>query len=558
LAFALRDPLKTWVRGEEGYDEAALQEWLEEARGFRETLPEMVENYLARVRAAEALRAAGAGRLDPRLHVAEEDVAVKREEIREHLQALGVPPTKMYPGQLPLFPTVYRLEVRFRPGPGGETPEPIVWDSELPSDPSQQQRREYPIHPRAVVAVQYQLHAYNKRQRIEQEHAARVRQLGVLALAATALGILGAVLLQRRERERERQRARAQAQADQAERLLLQEEARHAETERKLLEQRLATQAAEGHALELKSRLYASIGIMAGSYAHNIKNLLVRPNDLLHRCLEADGLSSDQEHMLHEVRETLGTVTERLQEILRTVRRDPSRSEHAPLDLNQVARDLERTWRDLARDKWKLDLAVELAQEPLPIVGDASHLQQAVENLLFNARDATFEMRSRLREQARRSPDLDPAARRQGLIEAAAWRGRVVLRTRRAGEGAVLEVQDNGAGMTEEVRRRCTETHFSTKRDNALYEGQSTGMGLGLSFVVAILEHHGAALEIESEPSRGATFRIRFPAPAAAPADGPAERAAADGSAGNAAVADGVPGGAAAGPPGAEPHRGGR
>jgi len=65
---------------------------------------------------------------------------------------------------------------------------------------------------------------------------------------------------------------------------------------------------------------------MAGSYAHNIKNLLVRPNDLLRRCLEGDGLSSDQVHMLHEVRQTLGTVTERLQQILRTVRRDPSRS----------------------------------------------------------------------------------------------------------------------------------------------------------------------------------------------------------------------------------------
>ena len=63
-------------------------------------------------------------------------------------------------------------------------------------------------------------------------------------------------------------------------------------------------------------------------------------------------------------------------------------------------------------------------------------------------------------------------------------------------------MQDNGIGMTEEVRRRCTETHFSTKRDNAIYEGNSTGMGLGLSFVVAILEHHQATLEIESEPLR--------------------------------------------------------
>src|SRR5207249_10984564 len=79
--------------------------------------------------------------------------------------------------------------------------------------------------------------------------------------------------------------------------------------DRKLLEQSLETAkhegraaAAERAALELKSQLYASIGIMAGSYAHNIKNLLVRPNDLLARCLEADSLSHTQESMLQEVR----------------------------------------------------------------------------------------------------------------------------------------------------------------------------------------------------------------------------------------------------------------
>jgi signal transduction histidine kinase len=120
-------------------------------------------------------------------------------------------------------------------------------------------------------------------------------------------------------------------------------------------------------------------------------------------------------------------------------------------------------------------------------------------------------MRNHLRDQARRADDLDPQGRRRALIDAAAWKGAAVLRTRRQGDRAVLEVQDNGIGMTEEVRRRCTETHFSTKRDNAVYEGNSTGMGLGLSFVVVILEHHRARLEIESEPLRGALFRASFP-----------------------------------------------
>src|SRR5262249_41851044 len=198
--------------------------------------------------------------------------------------------------------------------------------------------------------------------------------------------------VQHRVRERKHQRQEAQQAIEQKERLLLREEVRRQEaelrqedTERKLLEQRLATEAVEREALELKSQLYASIGIMAGSYAHNIKNLLVRPNDLLRRCLESDGLNRDQERMLHEVKQTIGTVTERLQQILRTVRRDPSKSELTQVDLNEAARDIAQTWKDLAREKWKLDLELELdtASGPLLLRGDPSHLQQAAENLLF-------------------------------------------------------------------------------------------------------------------------------------------------------------------------------
>jgi signal transduction histidine kinase len=148
---------------------------------------------------------------------------------------------------------------------------------------------------------------------------------------------------------------------------------------------------------------------------------------------------------------------------------------------------------------------------PLWIEGDLSHLQQAVENLLFNARDATFEMRNHLRDEARRA-DLNAAERREALIAAAAWKGSVVVRAYKEGSEVVVEVRDNGIGMNEEVSRRCTETHFSTKRDNATYEGHSTGMGLGLSFVQVVLDNHKARLEIDSEPLKGATFRIRFAA----------------------------------------------
>jgi signal transduction histidine kinase len=517
--------------GERGYDEAALREWLDEARGYRGTLREMVEDYLARAREYVQLRNSHSHQLenseDRAVQKLREMLAVRHEEIYEQLQSIGSPPTKRYSGQLPLFPTIYRMQVRFHleGTPLADLPAvqvgdkrfhldlPITWDSGLPSDASQYQVLEHSLlNPYATISVRYQLHAYNKRHRIEQAHHQRLNQLSALAAAGTFLSLAWMVIVQRNEREREHQRLLARQKEDQTERLLLQAERRHAETERQLLEQRLATQAAERQALELKSQIWASIGIMAGSYAHNIKNLLVRPHDLLRRCLDADSLSGEQATMLNEVQQTLGTVTERLQQILHTVRRNPSRAEAAILDLNAVVGELEQTWKDLAREKWKLELALELyPEDPLWISGDVSHLQQAIENLLFNARDATFEMRNQLRDQARQAANLDDHGRRQALIAAAAWRGRVVLRTFRLEQEIVLEVSDNGAGMTEDVRRRCTETHFSTKRHNAIYEGHSTGMGLGLSFVLAILEHHHAHLEIDSEPLRGTTFRIRFP-----------------------------------------------
>lgn len=525
LIYLLTSMLWSRMHGDEQYDEAVLREWIKESRPFRETLPELVRSYLESSNPANTR---------PEL------LELQTEEIQVHLQSL-CDPTKEYQQQLPLFAAIYRFELRFPDHDPSLAP--IVWESNIPRPQNTGQVRllEYPLlgpeDRRAQVQIEFQTHAYDKRQSDEQAANMRLRWVTGLALAATALTIFWIYLVQRREGERARQQQLSQEQINQSRQLLLEEELRrqeverrHEEAERELLEQRLATQAAESQALELKSQLYASIGIMAGSYAHNIKNLLLRPNDLLRRCLDSDGLSPDQDDMLRQVRQTLGTVTERLQQILHTVRRDPSRSELTKMDLNSLIRDLILTWKELAREKWKLNLSTDLSPEPLWINGDVSHLQQAVENLLFNARDATFEMRNHLREEARKSVATGPwsAANeegvpverklanasqtiRQDLINAAGWKGTVIARTRKLGDKAVLEVQDNGIGMTEEVRRRSTETHFSTKRDNAIYEGNTTGMGLGLSFVVVILGHHQAQFEIESQPLQGATFRVLFP-----------------------------------------------
>ena len=476
-------------------DEADIHEWLDEARSFRKTTPELVREYAVRLDAAGNDPNAG-------------EVRLKAEEITEQLKAM-VDPLRLYQGQLPLFPEIYSLRVLMANRP--EAVRPVEWNSPVPRPRKQNQDQVRPLThtvrdgagvPIAWITCEYRIHAFNKLQRDEQVRQRFLYIGGGVVFGGSALALFWVYLFLQRERRQERTQLEAENAREHAEVLMLEAKIAAREAER-------AAEEAEKANLEMKSQLYASIGIMAGSYAHNIKNLLVRPNDLIARCLEADASHPTQTAMLNEVKGTLATVTDRLQMILRTVRRDPNKTEMTRLDLNDLLRETDKTWSVIAREKWKMTLESLPATEPAFINGDLSHLQQAVENLVFNARDATFEMRNQVRDAARQVGE--PTKRKQALIDAASWRGHVALAVRIEQGEVVLEVRDNGIGMSEEVRERCLETHFTTKRDNALYEGYNAGMGLGLSFVAVVMEHHRAVLAIESEPLKGTTFVIRFP-----------------------------------------------
>ena len=79
----------------------------------------------------------------------------------------------------------------------------------------------------------------------------------------------------------------------------------------------------------------------------------------------------------------------------------------------------------------------------------------------------------------------------------------VVVRTRSETDRIVLTVEDNGIGMSEEIRSRLFRRFFSTKAGK--------GTGLGLPVVRKIVEEHGGNVEVESEPGHGSAFHLYLP-----------------------------------------------
>jgi PAS domain S-box-containing protein len=82
---------------------------------------------------------------------------------------------------------------------------------------------------------------------------------------------------------------------------------------------------------------------------------------------------------------------------------------------------------------------------------------------------------------------------------------RITLRTRREGDFARIEVQDNGPGMDEATRRRVFEPFFTTKG-----VGAGTGLGLSVSYFI-VTEQHKGTIDVNSTPGQGACFIVRLP-----------------------------------------------
>ena len=226
------------------------------------------------------------------------------------------------------------------------------------------------------------------------------------------------------------------------------------------------------------SERLSAVGELVAGVAHEINNPLQAIVGCVELLLDDHNDPAMMRRDLEIVRREAGRAGHIVRNLLSFVRRSPP--DRTPADLNHIVRQTTELRAYHLRQQ-NITLRVQCTSEPLPVLVDREEIQQVVLNLLMNA------------EQALDSPSRA---------------GTIVVRTIHAAGQQVLEVLDDGPGITPELRGRIFEPFFTTKE-----VGEGTGLGLSISHGIAAA--HGGSLEAR-ESAVGACFRLTLPAHAVA------------------------------------------
>ena len=226
----------------------------------------------------------------------------------------------------------------------------------------------------------------------------------------------------------------------------------------------------------IKRERLSALGQMAAGVAHDINNALaplLSYSELLTADAQIQGHNRERIELIRlGVSDTAGIV-KRLEHFYR---KSHNREFLDSLDLaevvSQVVEMTKPKWQNIAQSEGKeIAMVIDIRARPI-IDGDPVQIRAVLTNLVFNAVDAIV---------------------RQGTI---------TITLTDSSDRAILEVIDNGDGMTKEQLKHCLEPFYTSK---------PKGSGLGLSECHGVVRQHGGEIEIVSEFGRGTRVRVLLP-----------------------------------------------
>jgi two-component system cell cycle sensor histidine kinase/response regulator CckA len=235
-----------------------------------------------------------------------------------------------------------------------------------------------------------------------------------------------------------------------------------------------------------QSQKMQAIGQLAGGVAHDFNNLLTAIFMQLDVLASRHPVGDPSYEGLNEIRQTSTRAADLVRKLLAFSRKQTVQREI--LDLGELISEFEVLLRRVLYEDVKLTTDY---GRNLPLVrADRGQLETAVMNLAVNARDA-------VRTFGGGSVRIRTARLTQEQAQGMGYPGAV-------GDQALIEVSDDGPGITPEVMDKIFDPFFTTKP-------VGEGTGLGLATVYGIVKQSDGWISVDSRPGEGAAFRIFLP-----------------------------------------------
>lgn len=229
-----------------------------------------------------------------------------------------------------------------------------------------------------------------------------------------------------------------------------------------------------------------SIGTLAGGIAHDFNNIIAAITGYAELVQMDIPEANETSANLNEVLKAANRAKDLVKQILSFSQQ--SKGEQKPLQISLVAKEALKLLR--ASIPTTIEIRQDIKKESGTVLADPTQIHQVIMNLCTNAGHAMRENGGVLEVSlVNVDLDVDVAAQYVDL---------------KPGPYARLTVSDTGCGMDHAVKERIFDPFFTTK-------GLGEGTGMGLAVVHGIVNNHGGAISVNSEPGKGTTFQVLLP-----------------------------------------------